>query len=141
MTNAIIIEVLSEAVRILKMSEWTQHALARDAKGRSCSISGGDAVAFCLGGALIKAWRALDGDNEDLYHKFFQNKFSEILREKYNYKFTYTRWNDRPTTSKEDVMTLLHDAIDSMRAEQFEVRLGEKRLFSNGAPGWGAPPA
>jgi hypothetical protein len=118
MTNKeMIIKVLSETTRILDHSGWSRYALARDANGRSCSIGSSEAVSYCLCGALVKAARAIDDANQDGHHKYFQKKLADFLLENYQYNQTFTQWNDRAATSKDDVIKLLHDVLETIRAE------------------------
>ena len=43
-------ELLADAL------SWTQHTYARDAHGSACDPHGGDAVCWCLAGALLRCY-------------------------------------------------------------------------------------
>ena len=77
-------------------------------------VNSKDASCYCLSGALVKAWRTIDPLNEEFYFKYFEKKFSDILRESYGYKYTFTRWNDEVATCRDDVVALIHSVITSI---------------------------
>jgi hypothetical protein len=87
-----------------------------------------------LSGALVKAWRTIDPEHEEFYFKYFEKKLSEILLEKYNYQYTYTRWNDHVATSKDDVIQLLHCAITSILKSDGEINLEDQLMLHDTAP-------
>jgi hypothetical protein len=115
-----IIDILLEASRILLRNGWTTHALARDANGASCRLDKSDAASYCLCGALTKAWRILDYENDEVYFRLFRNEFNMILESKYNYRYSLTQWNDSAATCKDDVIELIHDVIsDRLNRKNF----------------------
>lgn len=90
--------------------------MARDKNGVACDLNNRNASFYCLSGALVTTWRMLDPANEDFYLKYFEQMFSEVLVEKYNYDRTLTQWNDNVATSRDDVVQLIHSVIGSIRA-------------------------
>jgi hypothetical protein len=113
-TNEKIIRVLMETCRLLEGKGWNKYTMARNANGQLCSPDSQDAACYCLSGALVKAWRTIDPQNEDFYFPYFEKKISQVLLEKYNYPYTYTRWNDNVATCREDVIKLIHLVITSV---------------------------
>ncbi|SFK75826.1 DUF6197 family protein [Methylocapsa palsarum] len=129
--NENIIRVLMETRRLLEGKGWNKYTMARDTKGHLCSPDSQDAACYCLSGALVKAWRTIDPGNEEFYFPYFEKKISEVLLEKYNYPYTYTRWNDNVATCREDVIKLIHLVITSVLTDS-EVRYAayETRKFA-----------
>jgi hypothetical protein len=124
----VIIEVLLEADRLLQRKGWNKYSMALDDNGDNCGPDSSEATCYCLSGALFKAWRTIDPENEEFYFKFFEVKFTEVLRDQYNYDRTYTQWNDHVATSREDVCGLIHAVITSLLAGQAdEVRVFDRR--------------
>jgi hypothetical protein len=123
-SNKAIIEVLMETSQLLQRKGWNKFSMARDDRGAGCGLDSNQASCYCLSGALVKAWRTLDPDNEEFYFKFFEKKFSEILRDAYGYNRTYTQWNDNVATSREDVVKLIHSVITSLLAEGVDAHSG-----------------
>jgi hypothetical protein len=127
----VIVKILLEAGRLLQGNGWNKFSMARDVSGKRCGPDSNEASCFCLSGALVKAWRVLDPSHEIFYFKFFEEKFSEVLRTKYNYNYTYTRWNDRVATSKEDVLALIHCVIASVLENEARMDLARDSLVEN----------
>jgi hypothetical protein len=109
-----VIKVLMETSRLIQMHGWNKYSMARDSVGNRCAPESSDAACYCLSGALVKTWRAIDPSREEFYFKFFEKQFSEVLTEKYNYPYTYTRWNDEVALRKEDILELIHSVIVSL---------------------------
>jgi hypothetical protein len=109
-----IIAVLTEARRLLSEKGWTKFQMARDSSGRAVSLDSLNAACYCLGGALTKAWRIIDPQNEEFYFRYFQAEFSTILKELYNYDYTFTRWGDDVAASKDDVISLIDYLIKTL---------------------------
>lgn len=128
----LIIQILLEASRLLQGNGWNKFSMARDLSGKRCGPSSNEASCFCLSGALVKAWRLLDPSREIFYFKFFEEKFSEVLRTKYKYNYTYTRWNDRVATSKEEVLLLIHCVIASVLESEANLDLARDNLVKDG---------
>lgn len=128
----LIIQILLEASRLLQGNGWNKFSMARDLNGKRCGPDSNEASCFCLSGALVKAWRVLDPSREIFYFKFFEEKFSEVLRAQYNYNYTYTRWNDRVATSKEDVVSLIHCVIASVLENEANFDLARDSLVEDG---------
>lgn len=116
MFNDNIVRILEESSQTLSRNGWSRHAMARDAAGNSCSLSSGDAVAYCVWASVVKSWRKLDPQNENFYFSFFERKFAEVLSSKYRYRFTLTRWNDEVASSARDAVTLIDDVIATVFA-------------------------
>lgn len=114
----VIIKVLIEAGQLLQRKGWSKFSMARDENGAKCGPDSAEAACYCLSGALVKAWRTIDPANEEFYFRFFEKKFSEVLRAKYSYDRTFTQWNDQIATSREDVVNLIHTVITSLLIEQ-----------------------
>lgn len=119
--NETIVRVLMETCRLLEGKGWNKYTMARNANGQVCGPDSQEAACYCLSGALVKAWRTIDPQNEEFYFPYFEKKISQVLVEKYNYRYTYTRWNDNVATCREDVIKLIHLVITSVLAES-EVR-------------------
>jgi hypothetical protein len=128
----LIIQILLEASRLLQGNGWNKFSMARDLNGKRCGPDSNEASCFCLSGALVKAWRVLDPSREIFYFKFFEEKFSEVLRTQYNYNYTYTRWNDRVATSEEDVVSLIHCVIASVLESEANFDLARASLVEDG---------
>lgn len=124
-----IIKILMETSRLLQTNSWNKFSMARDANGDRCGPESSDAICYCLSGALVKTWRTLDRSREEFYFKYFENKFSEVLAEKYNYPYTYTLWNDRVATRKEDVLELIHSVIVSIIGSDANLDLESEKLL------------
>jgi hypothetical protein len=107
-------EILLESGRILKEDGWTQQAMARDANGKICGLNSSEAVSYCLWSSVVRAWRLVDPENEKYYFPFFERRFLEVLRLKFGYPFTVTRWNDEMARSLEDIKSLLDEVIASI---------------------------
>lgn len=114
--NNTIIKILVETSQLLERKGWNKYTMARDANGRRCGPDSEEATCYCLSGALVKAWRTIDPESEEFYFRFFEKKFSEVLLEKYDYNYTYTRWNDTVAKSREDVIQLINEVINSLPA-------------------------
>jgi hypothetical protein len=112
-----VIEILRESRRILKEQGWTRFAMARDATGKSCGLNSETAVSYCLWSSVVKGWRSVDPDNENFYFPFFERKFLEVLKSKYGYAFTVSRWNDERARSLEDVTNLLDELIATISTD------------------------
>ncbi len=112
--NIEIIKVLTEASQLLEQKGWSKYLMTCDSSGKICGIDSDVASSYCLSGALVKAWRTIDPHSESFYFKFFEKKFSQILRDKYDYDNTYTRWNDDVATSGEDAVKLIQSVITSL---------------------------
>ncbi len=113
-SNKVIVDVLMETSNLLQQKGWNKFSMARDTRGEGVSPNSKDASCYCLSGALVKAWRTIDPQNEDFYFKYFEKKFSDDLRDTYGYDRTFTRWNDEVATSRENVVTLIHSVITSI---------------------------
>ncbi len=116
--NKVIIEVLLEAGNLLQRKGWNKYSMALDNNGAKCAPNSSEAACYCLSGALVKAWRTIDPDNEEFYFKFFEWKFSEVLWAQYNYDRTFTQWNDNVATCREDVVKLIHLVVTSLLVDQ-----------------------
>ncbi len=121
--NSEIIKVLTEATQLLQQKGWNKYLMSCDAGGKICGIDSDLASSYCLSGALVEAWRTIDPHNEGFYFKFFEKKFSQILRDKYDYNNTYTRWNDDVATSGEDAVKLIQTVIASLLAGDGDARV------------------
>jgi hypothetical protein len=113
-SNKIIVDVLMETSQLLQQKGWNKFSMARDPRGGGVGPNSKDASCYCLSGALVKAWRTIDPQNEDFYFKYFEKKFADDLRETYGYDHTFTRWNDEVATCRENVVTLIHSVITSI---------------------------
>lgn len=76
---------------------WCQGAFARDAQGRSVSLSSDTAVSFCLSGA-IRRWYTACGD-DTLYHNYFTKVVAR--------KSCAAMWNDAARRTQCDVVSFL----------------------------------
>lgn len=123
--NETIIRVLMETRRLLEGKGWSKYTMARDPEGQLCGPNNQDAACYCLSGALVRAWRTIDPQNEEFYFPYFESKISAVLKAKYNYPYTYTRWNDHVATSRDDVVKLIHDVITSVLVDE-----GEQQIMS-----------
>ena len=113
-SNKMIVDVLMETSQLLQQKGWNKFSMARDPNGEGVGPNSKDASCYCLSGALVKAWRTLDAQNEDFYFRYFEQKFAEDLRESYGYDHTFTRWNDEVATSRDHVVTLIHSVITAI---------------------------
>ncbi len=113
-SNKVIVDVLLETSNLLQQKGWNKFSMARDPRGEGVGPNSEDASCYCLSGALVRAWRTIDPQNEDFYFKYFEKKFSDDLRETYGYDHTFTRWNDEVATSRDNVVTLIHSVITSI---------------------------
>ena len=112
--NETIVRVLMEACRLLEGKGWNKYTMARNANGQHCGPDSQDAACYCLSGALVKSWRTVDPQNEEFYFPYFESKIAQVLKAKYDYPYTYTRWNDNVATCREDVVKLIQDVITSV---------------------------
>ena len=117
-SNKIIVDVLMETSHLLQQKGWNKFSMARDPQGENVGPNSKDASCYCLSGALVRAWRTIDPQNEDFYFKYFEKKFSDDLRESYGYDHTFTRWNDEVATSRDNVVTLIHNVITSILRDE-----------------------
>jgi hypothetical protein len=113
-SNKIIVDVLMETSQLLQQKGWNKFSMARDPHGEGVGPNSKNASCYCLSGALVKAWRTIDPQNEDFYFKYFEKKFADDLRETYGYNHPFTRWNDEVATCRENVVTLIHSVITSI---------------------------
>jgi hypothetical protein len=125
--NKMIVDVLMETSQLLQRKGWNQFSMARDPYGEGVGPDSKNASCYCLSGALVKAWRTIDPENEDFYFRYFEEKFAENLRASYGYDRTFTRWNDEVAASRDDVVNLVHSVITSLLKEDplAEADLGE----------------
>ena len=102
---------------------WTQNALARDSHGKAVSATSRKAERYCLLGAITKVevggWRrrmfGLPRWDEE---KAARRLLMDALRDTSGtYGIDYIVYNDRPSTTKYDVLKLLDAAIDKAKAE------------------------
>jgi hypothetical protein len=114
----VIIEVLLEADRLLQRKGWNKYSMALNEKGDHCGPDSSEATCYCLSGALVRAWRTIDPDNEEFYFKFFEAIFFEVLQAQYGYDRTYTQWNDQVATSREDISGLIHAVVMSLQVDE-----------------------
>jgi hypothetical protein len=114
----VIIEILLEASNLLQKKGWNKYSMALDQNGDKCGPDSSEAACYCLSGALVKAWRSIDPESEDFYFKYFEKRFSDVLRARYNYDRTFTQWNDNVAMSREDVVNLIHLVVTSLLVEQ-----------------------
>lgn len=126
--NEVIIEVLLDASDLLQQKGWNKYSMARNENGDECGPDSSEAACYCLSGALVRAWRTVDPDNEEFYFKFFEKKFSEVLRARYDYNRTFTQWNDHVATSREDVVNLIHTVVTSLLVDHMDVEREPERL-------------
>lgn len=126
--NEVIIEVLLEAGQLLQQKGWNKYSMARNERGDECGPDSSEAACYCLSGALVKAWRTVDPANEDFYFAFFEKKFADVLRARYDYNRTFTQWNDHVATSQEDVVNLIHSVVTSLLVEDAHVGREPVRL-------------
>ena len=115
--DKIIVNVLIETSRLLQKKGWNKFSMARGPLGEAVSPDSIDASSYCLSGALVRAWRTVDPENENFYFRYFEKTFSEALRTIYGYEGTFTRWNDEVATCADDVVTLIHSVITSILQE------------------------
>ncbi len=113
--KTLIVAVLGETRRLLQEKGWNRFSMARGADGKAVSPNSSAASCYCLSGALAKAWRTIDPENEDFYFQYFERKFSDALRNVYGYDGAVTRWNDEIATRQEDVVTLIESVIKSIQ--------------------------
>jgi hypothetical protein len=105
-----IVAVLNEANRLLQTMGWTRFSMARGACGEAVRPDSAKAASYCLSGALVKAWRTIDPENEEFYFPYFEKKLSAALRKLHGYEGGVTRWNDGQAASLTDVVALI-DAV------------------------------
>lgn len=120
------INILSEASRLLNGNGWIKYNMARDAHGNVCVPTRSEASCFCLSGALVRAWRTIDPAQEEFYYKYFEAKFAEVLEQKYNYIYPYTRWNDQVAKCKEDVIGLIDSVVTNIAESEKEAAATER---------------
>ena len=113
--DKIIVDVLNEASRLLQTKGWSRFAMARSACGQAVSLNSANASSYCLSGALVRAWRTIDPENEDFYFPVFEKKFSTTLRDAYGYEGGVSRWNDDVAASRDHVLTLINSVIASIQ--------------------------
>jgi hypothetical protein len=114
--RSLIVEILSASSRLLVQNGWSQRAMARDRNGAACNLDARDGAFYCLSGALVTTWRAIDPENEEFYFQYFENAFSYVLTKKYDYDRTLTQWNDNVATCRDDIVQLIHTVIHSVQA-------------------------
>ncbi|VFU08654.1 conserved hypothetical protein [Methylocella tundrae] len=117
MNNRIIVDVLVEASRLLETKGWNKFAMARNDRGEAVNLDSSEASCYCLSGALCMAWRAVDPANEEFYFKYFEKKFSDVLRESHGFDGTFTQWNDSVATSRDHVLNVIQSVITSLLDE------------------------
>jgi hypothetical protein len=109
-------ETLQKALAILDdESHWTKRASARDAAGRSVDVLSGEAVSFCLIGAVSKALDTYPGVTQLSTEYQIWNVLLEAVRSKYP-NHSASSFNDNPRTTLQDVHTILKVAIASKEA-------------------------
>lgn len=98
-----------KAWEILSSKEkWTQAAWGRDANGAEVNSSDlENAVCFCLGGAIIKAYGlGINGMRDEYADKLLAKLTPHLDWGDYSYIFN---WNDSPSRTYEEVVALLKE--------------------------------
>ena len=111
-----IVAALVEARRLLTECGWTRSATARDKDGVPCGLTSESARKFDLAGALTKAVGAVDPDNKEFYFRFFRQSLAEALQRTRQCTVTYTHWNDHAAQSCDDVVQLIDEVIQTIKA-------------------------
>lgn len=81
-----------KAYELLEQKGWTQGASAKDGNGNEVSVHSPKACSFCANGALIKCYPQDNGQ----YNRIFTELGTTI-----------SYWNDHPSRTKLEVITLL----------------------------------
>jgi hypothetical protein len=89
-----------KAYEILMSHDWCKGAFARTASGESVGSQDPGAVSFCLLGAIGKAYSGSDSVPGAIA------ELSKLLPA----DISFTRWNDEPSRTKEEVLEVLRRA-------------------------------
>ena len=91
-----------KAYEVLEQHDWTQGSFARNIRGRCVPVDDETACSFCTSGAIDKAYSD--------YHTNYQLRFKleEYLYAKTD-NFSIADWNDDPTRTKEEVISVLKE--------------------------------
>lgn len=103
-------ELLIEARRLLQEVGWCQLTNASK-NGNSVSIFSNEADSFCIYGAITKA------SNPKVIEDIYDTREPiEIIRNAIppNFDKSITLWNDHPDRTKEEVINLFDNVIDSI---------------------------
>jgi hypothetical protein len=112
--NQTIVEVLRETSRLLERKGWNKFSMARGPFGQGVGPNSNAASCYCVCGALVKAWRTVDPQNEDFYFRYFEKKLADVLHQNYGYGHTFTRWNDEVAACRDDVVSFINSVIASI---------------------------
>lgn len=98
--------ILIEARRLIAEGDFTQHAAARDERGRPVRAFSLKARAYCLAGALIAA-------RANLTAALLKRDEREVLARVLGFEDRHAlrRWNDALNRRQRDVLAVLDDAI------------------------------
>lgn len=99
-----VLEGLKRAKELIERG-WTQNTRARDAEGDPTHADSADAVMFCVEGACVRAAFETGIDGWAIEDRL------ETALGKRGFNASIARWNDRPDRTKEEVLTLMEEAI------------------------------
>lgn len=89
-------------------SKWTKNTLARNSSGLAVPPLDENAVCWCLQGAIIKSVQICPGDVYDNQeYNRIQDKVAGYVIKKQ--EIWYTNWNDKVTTSFQDIQKMLKE--------------------------------
>ena len=91
-----------KAYEVLEQHDWTQGWFARNMRGRCVSVNDETACSFCTVGAIDKAY-----PNQVINYRL-RFKLKEYLYAKTG-NFSILAWNDDPTRTKEEVISVLKE--------------------------------
>jgi hypothetical protein len=117
MTSKQILEVLVEAKKLLEAG-WTKEVYARGPDGVNASFMDPDACSFCAIGAVYRAAEDKEKDvpfPTDLSEQvgdYLNNAWMQLFRN--DPALCLSEWNDRKTTTKEDVLNFYSRVIEKL---------------------------
>ena len=91
--------------------KWTQGLAARDANGDSVYSSAPEAVCWCLEGAICKVFRETNRPWSKPYFKM-KRALTRVLKD------DYISFNDKPTTTYEDIINALKQAKEYLKEDR-----------------------
>lgn len=115
-------QILEASLNVLETYGWTQQYYARDKSGDIAGPLSGNATCFCSYGAIKKAIGAdFEGLNGGEYTSEVQDALTSLEIAVIDYSGLRTSiidYNDRRTTTKEDILGVFRRAIEISRAAE-----------------------
>lgn len=106
-------QILTKAIELMEIYDLSKGAYARDAKGEECDVYAPEACSFCTLGILGRAAQEVSGQRlGNLYEDVTYIKATNLIQHALP-RFSIAMFNDKPETTKQDVIDVLRKANES----------------------------